>query len=322
MSDYLVVGLDVGGTSTRAVVADLDGVRHGLGRAGGGNPTALGGTEAAGAIRVALDEALAGVDPARVRAGAIGLAGYGRLASDPAARRALDEAWHGAGLRPAYEVVGDALLGYASATGEPDGTVLVAGTGAIGAAVRGLTLDRVVDGHGWLLGDLGSGCWLGREAVRAALAVLDGAAADGPLARTVRRRLLGTEAIEDPPRPTARALVAAVHARPPVALAELAPVVLEAYDGDPAARAVVERGAAHLARTLELVHAPGLPMVLAGGLLATDTPIARVLRTHLGSVPLTAGDTAAAAAWLAARTLPGVDPGALHGRLVRAGGQP
>ncbi|HEY0700599.1 MAG TPA: ATPase, partial [Micromonospora sp.] len=42
MSDTIVVGLDVGGTSTRAAVLSLTGARLGSGRAGGGNPTSHG----------------------------------------------------------------------------------------------------------------------------------------------------------------------------------------------------------------------------------------------------------------------------------------
>ncbi|MGC1211416.1 MAG: ATPase, partial [Micromonospora sp.] len=42
MSGSVVVGLDVGGTSTRAAALSLDGLRLGTGRAGGGNPTSHG----------------------------------------------------------------------------------------------------------------------------------------------------------------------------------------------------------------------------------------------------------------------------------------
>ncbi|TBL29772.1 ATPase, partial [Verrucosispora sp. SN26_14.1] len=79
MSDTVVIGLDVGGTSTRALAVTLDGGRLGTGRAGGGNPTSHGATRAAGELLTALRAALAGIDPTRVRAGAIGLAGAGRL---------------------------------------------------------------------------------------------------------------------------------------------------------------------------------------------------------------------------------------------------
>ncbi|WP_303395021.1 BadF/BadG/BcrA/BcrD ATPase family protein, partial [Micromonospora sp. NBS 11-29] len=131
MSDTVVVGLDVGGTSTRATALSLDGARLGTGRAGGGNPTSYGADRAAVELLAALRAALAGVDPTRVRAGAIGLAGAGRLLADPQGRAAFDRAWAEAGLRCPYTVHGDALVAYASGTAAPDGTVLIAGTGAI-----------------------------------------------------------------------------------------------------------------------------------------------------------------------------------------------
>src|SRR5262245_31879500 len=183
-----VVGVDVGGTSTRVVVADLEGVLVGDGHSGGGNPTSYEPRVAAAALSVALDGALATVDPGTVRAGAIGLAGLAKLSSDTNARQAFDLAWAGSGLTCEDALFSDAGLfsvawvASAAGTRAPDGTILVAGTGAIAARVRDFTLDRVVDGHGWLLGDLGSGFWLGREAVRATLAVCDGRQPDGPLA--------------------------------------------------------------------------------------------------------------------------------------------
>ncbi len=72
------------------------------------------------------------------------------------------------------------------------------------------------------------------------------------------------------------------------------------------------------------IRPPGTtaPVVLGGGLLTGDTPLADAVRTELTrrwpTAPLhTAGDGAAAAAWLAARDLSEVtDPTTLHARLV------
>lgn len=71
------------------------------------------------------------------------------------------------------------------------------------------------------------------------------------------------------------------------------------------------------------IRTPGAvtPVVLGGGLLTADTPLAAAVRAeitrHWSDAPLrTAGDGAAAAAWLAARGLPEVtDAAALHARL-------
>jgi N-acetylglucosamine kinase-like BadF-type ATPase len=325
MSGTVVVGLDVGGTSTRAAALSLDGVRLGAGRAGGGNPTSHGAERAAQELLVALRAALAEVDPSRVRAGAIGLAGAGRLLADPAGRAAFDRAWHDAGLRCPYEVHGDALVAYASGTAAPDGTVLIAGTGAIAAQVRDLRLDRTADGHGWLLGDAGSGFWLGREAVRRLLTDLDRARPPGVLATRVLADLTGTAEVAARPRATAEAVVQAVTRRPPVELARLAPlVVTAAAEGEPTGLDLVAQAAALLAESVTRIRRAGAsdPVVLGGGLLTGDTPLAAAARVELArrwpDAPLcTAGDGAAAAAWLAARDLPEVsDPTALHAVLV------
>ncbi|MFJ6167363.1 N-acetylglucosamine kinase [Micromonospora orduensis] len=324
MSDTVVVGLDVGGTSTRATALTLTGDRLGTGRAGGGNPTSHGAERAAAELLTALRGALHGVDPTRVAAGTIGLAGAARLLADPAGRAAFDRAWHDAGLRCPYAVHGDALVAYASGTAEPDGTVLIAGTGAITAQVRDLRLDRVADGHGWLLGDAGSGFWLGREAVRRLLADLDAAHTPGPLATAVLTELMGSADIAPRPRDTVDATIQAVTRRPPVELARLAPlVVTAAADGEPVATALIAEAAAHLASSVSRIRAAGAdtPVVLGGGLLTADTPLATAVRAEIGwhwpHAPLrTAGDGAAAAAWLAARGLPELtDPAALHASL-------
>ncbi|MEV0215049.1 BadF/BadG/BcrA/BcrD ATPase family protein [Micromonospora sp. NPDC050695] len=324
MSDTVVVGLDVGGTSTRATALTLSGERLGTGRAGGGNPTSHGAERAAAELLSALRGALADVDPARVAAGTIGLAGAARLLADPAGRAAFDRAWHDGGLRCPYAVHGDALVAYASGTAAPDGTILIAGTGAITAQVRDLRLDRVADGHGWLLGDTGSGFWLGREAVRRLLADLDAGHTPGTLGTAILTELVGSADIAPRPRDTVDATVQAVTRQPPIELARLAPlVVTAATDGEPVATALITEAAAHLAESVGRIRPTGAqtPVVLGGGLLTADTLLATAVRAELGrrwpDAPLrTAGDGAAAAAWLAARDLPEVtDPSALHAHL-------
>jgi N-acetylglucosamine kinase-like BadF-type ATPase len=319
MSDFLTLGLDIGGTSSRAVVISADGRRHGSGVAGGGNPTTH-GPAALKQVATALTDALAAVDPSDVRAATLGMAGYARLNADPQLRSAFDATWAAVGLACPYRLASDVLVAYAAGTSAPDGTVVVAGTGAIAARVRGHELDHVADGHGWLLGDVGSGYWLGREAVRIALADLDRERPPGPLAAAVLRTLLGTDAIATRRRDTAHALVQVINAQPPITLARLAPLVLQRYGADdPAAVDLVQRAAAHLADTVASVRRPDetTPLVRGGGLLTSDTALAGELSAVLGvswpaSTVYAAGDAAAAAAWLA--LLPHVDddPASVH----------
>jgi N-acetylglucosamine kinase-like BadF-type ATPase len=330
MPARLVLGLDIGGTATRALVATEHGERLGSGQGPGGNPTSHGAERSAAALLTALGQALAGVDPGRVGAATLGVAGGQRLAADPQARAAFDGAWRAAGLRCPYTIVSDALVAYAAGTAATAGTVLIAGTGAIAAAVRDGALDRVADGHGWLLGDAGSGFWLGREAVRVALSELDRRAPLAQLSTMVLVELLGSAEIAPRPRETVAALVQRVIAAPPVALAALAPLVMRGYgESDPTAIALVRTAADHLVSTVHIVRGAGddTPIVLAGGLLAADCPLGIEVRGRLAqawpAAPRpSAGDGAAAAAWLAIRDLPDSDPAGadLHARLFDPAG--
>ncbi|MBB4951603.1 N-acetylglucosamine kinase-like BadF-type ATPase [Kitasatospora gansuensis] len=309
----LVLGLDVGGSTTRVLLADLDGRVLAGAEGAGGNPVAHGETAAAQRILDTLRAALAEVDPARVTAGVIGLAGGLIVAT------ALDRVWSAAGLLITPRLVSDLELAYAAGTFGPAGSVLLSGTGAAAAHCRDFRPVRTADGHGWLLGDRGSGYWLGRAAVETALAANDRGELDGLAAQVVR-----TLAGPHPPGPRARsAVIAAAHADAPVRLARLAPLVLTAATaGDPQARRLVERAADHLLDSLATVRAPHseLPVVLAGGVLAPDSPLSAEVRARIAGrwpdAPLThAGNTAGAAAWLATRQL-GPTDGALHTRLT------
>ncbi|HEX6150137.1 N-acetylglucosamine kinase [Nocardioides sp.] len=273
----LALGGDLGGTSTRILVTDLVGRPLGRGRAGGGNPTAHPAT-ARDALAAALTEALRDVDPGQVRAGVLGMAGGGAL-RDPAIRAAYDEAWRTAGLPGRPDVRSDVEIAFAAGSDATTGTVLVAGTGAVAGRVEEGRLVATSGGHGWLLGDEGSGFWLGREAVRAALRWAGTGEEPGPLVRSVLAVL--PEVGSDP----RTALVQHAYASPPVALAALAPLVTAANDGgDPVAAEIVHTALGHLLGLLDRLPEPrpGEPVVLAGALTARGTAIGHGLRRHLG----------------------------------------
>ncbi|MBR7838587.1 N-acetylglucosamine kinase [Actinospica durhamensis] len=340
MTARLVLGLDVGGTSTRALAVDaVSGERLGSGRAPGANPVAHGVGRAAENIAAALKEALAGRDPADVHACVVGLAGASKVAADPGTAAEFARLWLALGLGCEVAIVSDAAAAFAAGTPEPDGSVLVAGTGAVAAAVAGRRPWRWRDGHGWLLGDDGSGFWIGRQAARAALAALDASGpaaappAAGPLVESVLATYLDTESADDAPVPApvparlrTSALIAAVTARPPVNLAALVPCVLDAADaGDEVAAGILAEAARHLTSALGHVREPAAttPIVLAGGLLHPGTRVDRLVRRALAAAwpdaPIRAAiDGAAGAAWLAALPIHPPDRARdLHARLTQ-----
>ncbi|HEU4398784.1 MAG TPA: BadF/BadG/BcrA/BcrD ATPase family protein [Actinomycetota bacterium] len=323
--ESLVLGGDLGGTSTRILVVGTDGREHGLSTSDGGNPISR-PAGAATALGDALRRVLAEVDPGQVQASVIGVAGWSALRT-PAVAAQFAKVWADAGLTcdPGYRP--DLEVAFAAGTPEPDGTVLIAGTGATAGTVTGHRLTRAADGHGWLLGDDGSGFWLGREAVRAALRGLDAGEPQGRLAGSVLAALDAGTADEVPAalsRSGIDRVIQAVYSRPPVQLAALAPLVSAAYhDGDPQARSIVERAAAALLATVGRVRVEGegTPIVLAGS-LTRDTPVGATLRRLLSarfSGPIrTAGSGERGAAWLAMAALdPALATPATHSRLCR-----
>lgn len=291
----LVVGLDAGGTSTRALVLDLDGARLGQGLAGGANPNSHPPDVAAAHIAEALTEALDGLDSRRVRSGVLGMAGASRMA-DPSVLDLFQAAWERAGLHCPMRVVTDCEAAFATGTSSPDGTVLVAGTGSIAGRIRDHRMVGQSGGYGWLVGDEGSAFWLGREAVRATLKLLD---LDAPLEG------LATAVLTAAGARTRGQLITAVNARPPIALARFAPLVSSAYHhGDPEALRIVATAARLLADTAAAVRTPSdtSPIVLVGSLIKTPvgTHLKQELLTRCAAQVIMATEGAAGAAWLAA----------------------
>ncbi|WP_246485984.1 BadF/BadG/BcrA/BcrD ATPase family protein [Kribbella qitaiheensis] len=124
----LVLGGDLGGTSTRIVIADHEGNVIGRGAAAGGNPTSHPASAAAN-FGQAIHQALDGIDPTLVSTAVIGAAG-GSALSNPGVKAQFDAAWSGAGLVCEPDFIGDLEVAFASGTPEPAGTVLIAGTGS------------------------------------------------------------------------------------------------------------------------------------------------------------------------------------------------
>lgn len=323
----LVLGGDLGGTSTRIVIADHDGNVVGRGAAAGGNPTSHPASAAAN-FGQALHAALTGLDPTAVKAAVVGAAG-GSALGRPDVKAQFDAAWSGVGLVVEPDFIGDLEVAFASGTAEPDGTVLIVGTGSNAGLVRDHQLVRTAGGHGWLLGDEGSGFWLGREAVRSVLLALDLGEPIGLLGEAVVQAILPDR--EEPTIPLREGydvlrddLIRTVNSRPPVLLAELARTVVTAYEqNDETARALVKRAAELLIETVSRLTTTSDkgPMVLAGSVAGESSPVGRLIRENIhrqfsGEV-LTARDGVGGATWLALGALdPALATQENHTRLV------
>ncbi|GLZ03846.1 hypothetical protein Acsp03_13120 [Actinomadura sp. NBRC 104412] len=189
-----VIGIDAGGTKTRCVVLTLGGAEAGSGTGPGANPNS--GGDAAMALATALRQALGDVDRSQVIGGVFGIAGAGS-AGRPAAVAAARCAWNAAGLRGSPAVVTDIAVAFAAGTTASKGIVVFSGTGAGAAVISDGAIVQRADGYGWLVGDEGSAVWLGREAVRAALAAYDGRGSPTLLTEAVPRALLGAAVVQE-----------------------------------------------------------------------------------------------------------------------------
>lgn len=294
-----VIGVDAGATSTRVAVHSLDGTRIGYGRAGGGNPTAHGLDKATASIAAALRDALVGVDPTTIAASVAGVAGHSE-----ALGTALGKLWAEHGIPAGPLVTGDVPIAYAAGTPEPTGVLLLSGTGADAASIVDREQVTIADGLGWLLGDLGSGFWIGRAAAKAVVHALDRGDTGGELVELVVAHFLD-ERPQAPLRPQVDRIVRLAQADH-MRLAALSALVSQAAEqGDPMALDIVARAARHLADMVGRVRTDG-PIVVAGSVLTNDGPVRRAVQELVGPVR-TAGDGAGGAAWLAALQLQPVE---------------
>jgi glucosamine kinase len=251
---------------TRAVALDFSGSASGYGGAGSGNPTAAGIREAVNAIGVAAEQAIAGLTASQRPALAL-LAMAGEKTA--AFRQQVSDRLAALGIGEV--VLEHDLLGmFHSGTAALDGYVLIAGTGTVAARIRRGRLDRVVGGKGWLLGDAGGGFWIGHAVARAVVASLDGQAPDTALTELMLEALgiRGGTRNHSVHEATLRQLVSALYARPPISLADFAPLAFAAQE-DPVARPILIGAAAALADLLSAVRATDLtgPVVVGGSVI-------------------------------------------------------
>ncbi|MGO2043302.1 MAG: N-acetylglucosamine kinase, partial [Cellulosimicrobium funkei] len=293
-----VVGLDVGGSGSRLLARRLPAAaRSGAGTddvALSGRPVAIGptGSDAADVVRDLLDALRAAVPALAadgVAAAAVGATGLASLVRDPAELHAAlrTSLPHAAGpavdgdpsVRPGPRtaVAADALTAHLGALGGRPGAVVAVGTGAIALGTDLRTVWHRVDGWGHLLGDLGSGSWIGAQGLRAAVAAHDGRDSGGSPA------LLAAAVARFGPVPS---WPGQLYTRPDRAqvLASFTPdVAAAARADDTVARQVLAGAGTHLATTLAAALVDGVPPLAAatGGVLGIGPLLTDAFRARL-----------------------------------------
>ena len=276
----IVVGVDGGGSKTRAVVADEHGAQLGSAEAGGSAARPGEIDRAADVIAGVVRDALASGGLAEVvpKVLCVGVAGAGQ----ESARHALWQALVARELAEEVVVHADAAVALDDAFGDGPGILLIAGTGSVawGRGPAGATAR--CGGWGPVCGDEGSGHWIGRRALSVVTSASDGREPDTALVGAV----LTAAEVNDPAE-----LIPWAAAATPMQIATLAPVVVSvAEGGDLRANAILSLAAEELvlhvrtlARTLFQDERAACPVALGGGLLAPGAALRKRVEHRLKS---------------------------------------
>ena len=277
MDDLVAVGVDAGGTATRALVSS-NGHPAGAAEGAGANATTLGTDDAADAILTVVRKALAHRRPAAV---VVGAAGAGRRSVSAELEELIAAAFPAARV----SVGDDAVIALRAAIPAGPGVVLIAGTGSIAYAENGERRARI-GGLGYLAGDEGSAYAIGLAAVRLYGRVLDGRARADETTDLVAR------ALDAPDRDAyLDALYDVPHA--PATIAALAPgIIAFAGKGNRAAAKIVQQAGLELGELVKSaaravgLHEASPRVALAGGLLTENSLLTFLLETRIvGDLP-------------------------------------
>ncbi|MER6322887.1 N-acetylglucosamine kinase [Streptomyces coelicoflavus] len=269
MSGVGFLAVDSGGSGLRVVVGTVGGDPGPLGRRVSREPVRTGprGIDPGHLLAQLLPMARALTEEtgvARLGTVVVGAAGLATLGD--ALRAELPGALaRELGVRT-VALAADAVTAYVGALGPRAGAVVAAGTGLI-AVGTDLSRWHRADGWGHLLGDCGSGAWIGRAGLEAALRAHDGR--EGGSARLLAR----AEALFGP----AAGLPGQVYPRSdrPAVLASFAPEVAACAAADRVAAGILRAAARHMADSAAAVcPAGGEPRVaVTGGLLRMGDPL-------------------------------------------------
>lgn len=117
-----------------------------------------------------------------------GISGFSKAETNPHELRALG------GVHGVNEVflAHDSVTSYLGALGDEPGVVVAAGTGVVTLAVGSAAVARI-DGWGYLIGDAGSGYWIGRAALDAVMRAYDGRGSATALSAVMLREFSNPE---------------------------------------------------------------------------------------------------------------------------------
>jgi glucosamine kinase len=274
----IFLGIDGGGSKTSCLIGDETSVL-GTGTAAGSNPIRVGDAQARESLASAIDQActVANLKLSEISRVCVGLAGAARPEISERVRQVISE------LVPCeITVVGDNQIALEAAFGGGPGVIVIAGTGSIAYGRNREGRTARAGGWGFAISDEGSGHWIGRAAVAAAIGAWDeNPGQNAPLIEI----LMKTWRLE-----TIEQLVPAANATPPPDFSALFPAVLSLADsGDRIARDVLTQAGAHLANLAGIVlrrlfpDSGPVPVAMSGGVFGSSALLRQVFYNTLRS---------------------------------------
>ena len=272
----IFLGIDGGGTKTSCVIGDETSLL-GAGTSGGSNVIRVGERQARESLGAAIRQACAAanVNPAQIQRTCAGVAGGARPEIDELVRRMLSEFVSGQ-----IEVVGDMVIAMEAAFGSGPGVIVIAGTGSIAYGRNSKGETARAGGWGFAISDEGSGHWIGRSAVAAAMRAYDedGIEAGGD---ALLENIMKSWSVD-----SREQLV--LLANKSADFAALVPAVVSATEaGDATARNVLTQAGTELATLAGIVigrlfgNAVAVPVALSGGVFCNASLVRQVFYDRL-----------------------------------------
>jgi len=274
-----VLGIDAGGTKTVCLLADSQGEIVSEGRGPGANLHTAGELAVEKVLHGAMEAAIGDreITPAAI---CLGIAGVDRDDEETAVRAIMRRI----GYKSRVLVVNDALIGLVAGARDEPGIAINAGTGSIVYGRNAKFEAARAGGWGHMIGDEGSGYWIGRESLAAVMRAFDGR---GPQT-TLTADILAYFNVNDESR-----LPRIVYDRdqPRSSVAALGPIAQRAAEeGDAVAVRILERAAEELvmaarsvATRLEM-RGDAFSFYLAGGVFKVVPWLAVELKRRLVEV--------------------------------------
>jgi N-acetylglucosamine kinase-like BadF-type ATPase len=271
------LGIDGGGSKTTCLLGDERAVLASA-TAAGSNPIRVGEERSRQALQAVVREACAAaeVQPSQIIRTCIGMAGAARPQVEKQVRAVLAKLVGGE-----IEVAGDMVIALEAAFRGAPGLIVIAGTGSIayGRNERGETARA--GGWGFAISDEGSGHWIGRAAVSAAMRAHDLGENTVLISSIMNTWHLGSR--DD--------VVRAANAIPPPDFAELLPQVLAAAaSGDSGANEILTHAATELAQLARIVAdrlwrgQQAFRVALTGGVFQNSPLVRQVFSNSLRSL--------------------------------------